>query len=152
MSPGPASSAARGRGILVGVVSIVLASFAFGGGLPTEFRFIEIGPVGAALLVVGGALAITGGVVSRRLPWIVGGAMLVAGALVQVVGLALSIQPLGGDASAMAVVGGLGIGLLALASAPTESPAGHLPTNTTPTSTTPTRTTPTSATPTKGTP
>jgi hypothetical protein len=125
-SPASGTGSAADRGaILIGVAAIALAGFVFGGPLPIEFRFVNIGPVGAALLVASGLLAIVSGLIRRRSLRSIAGALLTVGALAQVVGLALSIRPLGGDASAMAVVGGLGIGLLSLSLSP-SSPAHPL--------------------------
>ena len=124
---GTASAADRGA-ILIGVAAIALAGFVFGGPLPIEFRFVDIGPVGAGLLVASGLLSIVSGVTRRRLLRSIAGALLTVGALAQIVGLALSIRPLGGDASAMAVVGGLGIGLLSLSLSPNPSTHLHAPT------------------------
>jgi hypothetical protein len=117
---GPSCAVDRGA-ILIGLAAIALAGFVFGGPLPIEFRFVNIGPVGAGLLVASGVLAIVGGVIRQRLLRSIAGALLTVGALAQVVGLALSIRPLGGDASTMAVVGGLGIGLLSLSLSPSSS-------------------------------
>ncbi len=114
--------------ILIGAAAIALAGFVFGALLPTEFRFVNIGPVGAALLVAAGVLSILSGIVRRRLLRTLAGALLIGAAFTQLVGLALSIRPLGGDASAMAVVGGLGIGLLTLALSPTPPAQPHEPT------------------------
>ena len=107
--------------IVIGAAAIVLAGFVFGAALPTEFRFVNIGPVGAGLLVAGGVLSIASGIIRRRMLRLIAGALLTGAALVQLVGLALSIRPLGGDASAMAVIGGLGIGLLVISLSPAPS-------------------------------
>jgi hypothetical protein len=64
---GTASAADRGA-ILIGVAAIALAGFVFGGPLPIEFRFVDIGPVGAGLLVASGLLSIVSGVTRRRPP------------------------------------------------------------------------------------
>ena len=122
------SSACDRTAILIGAAAIALAGFVFGALLPTEFRFVNIGPVGAGLLVAGGVLSIVSGIIRRRLLRSIAGALLTGAALIQLVGLALSIRPLGGDASAMAVVGGLGIGLLTLSLSPSSSAQPHDPT------------------------
>ncbi|MCY7325024.1 MAG: hypothetical protein LH605_02720 [Microbacteriaceae bacterium] len=124
---GPSSAHDRAA-ILIGATAIALAGFVFAGPLPTEFRFVKIGPVGAGLLVATGILSIVSGIVRRRLLRSIAGALLTGAALIQLVGLALSIRPLGGDASTMAVVGGLGIGLLALSLSPSPSAQQHDPT------------------------
>jgi hypothetical protein len=89
--------------------------FVFGSALPTEFDFVHIGVSGAVVLVVSGVLAIVGGMTRRPAIYGAAGALLTVAALVQLLGLALSLRPLGGDASTMSVAGGLGIGLLTIA-------------------------------------
>ena len=122
-------SSAHDRGaIVIGAAAIILAGFVFGASLPIEFRFVNIGPVGASILVAGGVLAIMSGILRQRLLGLIAGALLVGAALLQLVGLALSFRPLGGDASAMAVAGGLGIGLLALSFSPPPPAQPHDPT------------------------
>jgi hypothetical protein len=113
---------------VIGVAAIILAGFVFAASLPTEFRFVNVGPVGAGILVVGGVLSIVSGIIRRRLLRLIAGVLLTGAALIQLVGLALSVRPLGGDASAMAVAGGLGIGLLALSFSPPPSAQPHDPT------------------------
>lgn len=121
VSPASGTVSASDRGaILIGVAAIALAGFVFGAPLPTQFRWVNIGPVGASLLAASGVLSIASGIIRRRLLRLIAGSCLVLGALLQVVGLALSTRPLGGDASAMAVVGGLGIGLLSLSLSPSS--------------------------------
>ena len=124
---GTSSSYDRGA-IVIGVAAIILAGFVFGASLPTEFRFVNIGLVGASVLVAGGILAIVSGILRQRLLRLIAGALLTGAALVQLVGLALSVRPLGGDASAMAVAGGLGIGLLVLSFSPSPPAQPHDPT------------------------
>lgn len=127
VASGTASAGDRAA-ILIGAAAIVLAGFVFGERMPSEFRFVNIGPVGAGLLVVGGVLSIVSGIIRRRMLRAVAGALLTGSALLQLVGLAFSIRPLGGDASAMAIVGGLGIGLLALSLAPSPPAQPYEPT------------------------
>ncbi|MEY2849880.1 MAG: hypothetical protein RI885_2547 [Actinomycetota bacterium] len=98
----------------LGAASIAFACFVFAASLPSEFEFVEVGPVGAVALVVCGMLATLSGLTRRPPLRTVAGAVLTAGALAQLVGLAVSVQPLGGDASAMSVTGGLGLALLTL--------------------------------------
>lgn len=124
---GTASAYDRGA-IVIGAAAIILAGFVFGASLPIEFRFVNIGPVGAGILVAGGILSIVSGIIRSRLLRLIAGALLTGAALLQLVGLALSVQPLGGDASAMAVAGGLGIGLLALSFSPSPPAQPHDPT------------------------
>lgn len=100
--------------IALGIAAIALSLFVFGAPLPIEIEFVRVGAVGAVVLVASGLLAILAGLLRRALLSAIGGVMLVLGAVAQVVGLALSTRPLGGDASTMSVVGGLGIALLAI--------------------------------------
>ncbi len=115
MSPGPDSPDAVDRATTaLGAVSIVFAGFVFAEPLPSEFDFVDLDPLGAIVLVVCGVLAIIGGTLQRASARIVAGGLLTTAALVQLAGIALAVRPLGGDASAMALIGGLGLGLLAL--------------------------------------
>lgn len=129
MTGASVTSSAYDRGaIVIGAAAIILAGFVFGTSLPIEFRFVNIGPVGASILVAGGVLSIVSGIIRSRLLRLIAGALLAGAALLQLVGLALSVRPLGGDASAMAVAGGLGIGLLALSFSPSPPAQPHDPT------------------------
>ena len=129
MTGASGTSSAYDRGaIVIGAAAIILAGFVFGASLPIEFRFVNIGPVGASILVAGGVLSIVSGIIRRGVLRLIAGALLTGAALLQLVGLALSVQPLGGDASAMAVAGGLGIGLLALSFSPPPPAPPHDPT------------------------
>lgn len=101
--------------IVLGIVAIVCAGFVFGGALPTEFDVVHVGATGAVVLVLSGALAIVGGATRRPALYAAAGVILIVAALLQLGGLAASARPLGGDASTMAVTGGLGIGLLSIA-------------------------------------
>ena len=113
MRQNPVSSSAFDHaGVFLGIASIAFAGFVFGAQLPSEFDFVHIGVAGAIVLVVSGALAVAGGMTRRPAIYAAAGALLTVAALVQLIGLALSVRPLGGDASTMSVTGGLGIGLL----------------------------------------
>ena len=112
-SPDGAHDFDRGS-VLLGIASIVFAGFVFGAALPTEFDFVNVGATGAVILRVSGALAIICGTTRRPALYAAAGVLLTIAALVQLAGLAASVRPLGGDASTMAVMGGLGIGLLTL--------------------------------------
>ena len=59
---GTSSANERGATVL-GAAAIILAGFVFGTSLPTEFRFVNIGPIGAGILVAGGVLAIVSDIV-----------------------------------------------------------------------------------------
>ena len=116
MRRSPVSSRALDQAsVALGIASIGFAGFVFGAQLPTEFDFVHIGETGAVVLVVGGALAIAGGMTRRPALYAAAGVLLTVAALIQLAALASSVRPLGGDASFLAVTGGLGIGLLAIA-------------------------------------
>lgn len=81
--------------------------------LPATLNFIRSGMGGVLVLLIAGALALLAGWRHLRALVLVAGAVLVAAAIIQVATLAGGAF-FGGDASLMAVCGGLGIGLLAV--------------------------------------
>ncbi|GLI26614.1 hypothetical protein ARHIZOSPH14_08560 [Agromyces rhizosphaerae] len=100
---------------VLGAGSVLVALYAFGSGLPTEAYFVHVGLWGAVALVVFGVLGVLGGEFHRpALTWVAGGGLALA-ALVQLATLHLAPGLLGHDASAMAALGGFGVGLLAVA-------------------------------------
>lgn len=100
--------------IALGIGSLVSAAFVFGADAPTPIDFAHVGVGGAIALAAFGVLAILGGALHRIALTLVAGAGLALAAVVQLVTLPLSPRLLGGDASAMALLGAFGIGLLAV--------------------------------------
>ncbi|GAA4385453.1 Rv1678 family membrane protein [Agromyces bauzanensis] len=124
--------------IFLGAASLVSAIFAFGADAPTPIDFAHVGAGGAIVLAGFGVVGLLGGLLHRGILSVIAGAGLTIAAVVQLVTLAISPRPLGGDATAMALFGAFGIGLLlvgfarrqASTPAPTDDSA---PTTTTPT-------------------
>lgn len=100
--------------IALGIGSLVSAAFVFGADAPTPIDFAHVGLGGAIALAAFGVLAILGGALRRIALTLVAGAGLTLAAVVQLVTLPLSPRLLGGDASAMTLLGAFGIGLLAV--------------------------------------
>jgi len=100
--------------VALGIGSLVSAAFVFGADAPTPIDFAHVGVGGAIALAAFGVLGILGGVLHRIVLTLVAGAGLALAAVGQLVTLPLSPRLLGGDASAMALLGAFGIGLLAV--------------------------------------
>jgi hypothetical protein len=100
--------------IALGAGSLVSAAFVFGADAPTPIDFAHVGLGGAIALAAFGVLGILGGALRRIVLTFIAGAGLTLAALVQLVTLPLSPRLLGGDASAMTLLGAFGIGLLAV--------------------------------------
>jgi hypothetical protein len=98
--------------IVLGIGSLIASLLVFGTGTPTAINFIHVGVGGAIGFAVFGVVGILGGVMRRASLTMLAGGGLTLLALVQLATLPLSSRPLGGDASAMALLGALGIGLL----------------------------------------
>jgi len=81
--------------------------------LPGTLNVIRSGTGGIVVLLIAGVLAVVAGWRHLRLLALLVGALLVVAAVIQVATLATGAA-FGGDASLMAVCGGLGIGLLAV--------------------------------------
>ncbi|GAA1467282.1 hypothetical protein [Microbacterium thalassium] len=98
--------------LALGAGAVVAAGYA-ALALPGTLNFIRSGMTGVLVLLIGGVLAMLAAWRHLRFLVIVAGALLVVAAVVQVATLAGGAF-FGGDASLMAVCGGLGIGLLAV--------------------------------------
>jgi uncharacterized membrane protein HdeD (DUF308 family) len=96
----------------VGVAAIVSTVFALLRGAPPTISFVNVTAPAAIVLVACGIAAIVSGLSRRRIIAIVAGAVLLGAALLQLVQLNAPANLLGGDASTMALLGGLGIALL----------------------------------------
>jgi len=100
--------------VALGIGSLISAAFVFGADAPTPVDFAHVGLGGAIALAVFGVLGIVGGALHSTNLTLAAGAGLALAAIVQLVTLPLSPRLLGGDASAMALLGAFGIGLLAV--------------------------------------
>lgn len=95
-----------------GVAAIASTVFALLHGAPQTISFVNVTAPAAIVLVACGIAAIVGGLARRRIIAIVAGAVLLGAALLQLVQLNAAANLLGGDASTMALLGGLGIAFL----------------------------------------
>lgn len=116
-----AAAAARAAAVL-GIAGLLSTLFVFTRGLPEYLDLIDLRVPGAVALGVLGALALVGGVRRSVAIVLAAGLGFLAVAVVQLVGLALTANILGGDASTTALAGGLGIGLLCTAYADRNTP------------------------------
>lgn len=97
--------------IVVGAAAIVSLIFVIAGPLGAPFNLIHVRGGSVAVLAVLGVVAILGGVLNRPILGLIAGIGFVAAALLQLFQLGQSINFLAGDASTVALFGGLGIGL-----------------------------------------
>lgn len=104
--------------LTLGGAALVSSVFTFSSGGPAPVEFIHIRGAGLALLLIFGAAAVAAGFLRLRLLAIIAGAGLVLAALLQLVQADQSVNWLSGDASTVALMGGLGIGLLAVTLTP----------------------------------
>ncbi|GAB3125592.1 hypothetical protein GCM10027056_21430 [Glaciibacter psychrotolerans] len=101
--------------LALGIAAVVGSAFALTGGLPPAVHLIEVPGASAWVLLGLGLLAIVASRVRSVALTVVSGAAFVGAALLQLVQLGRSANLLGGNASTMALIGGLGIGLLVVA-------------------------------------
>lgn len=111
--------------LVLGGAALVASVFTFSSGGPAPVEFLHIRGAGLALLLIFGVAAVVAGILRIRLLAIGAGAGLVAAALLQLVQADQSVNWLSGDASTVALMGGLGIGLLAVTLTPRPAPPAH---------------------------
>ncbi|MET3811856.1 hypothetical protein [Arthrobacter sp. UYEF3] len=104
--------------LVLGVAALLASLFAFSTGGPAPVDFIHVRGAGLIVIVVLGILAVLGGVSRRRVLVIVAGAGFVAAAVIQLLQAGQPVNWLGGDGSTLALMGGLGLGLLAVGLTP----------------------------------
>ncbi|XAS66717.1 hypothetical protein V3C33_14685 [Micrococcaceae bacterium Sec5.7] len=104
--------------VVLGVAALLGSLFAFSTGGPAPVDFIHVRGAGLIVIVALGVVAVLGGVLRRRVLVIVAGAGLVAAAVIQLLQAGQPVNWLGGDGSTLALMGGLGFGLLAVALTP----------------------------------
>jgi len=100
--------------VVLGAGALVGALFALTTGGPEPVNLIHVRRVGLLVLIVLGALAVVGGLLRRVLLVIAAGTGLVLAAVLQLLQVGRSPNWLGGDGSTLALMGGLGLGLLAV--------------------------------------
>ena len=111
--------------VALGGAALLSSVFTFTSGGPAQVDFIHIRGTGLVLLLICGIAAVIAGILRLRGLAIASGAALVAGAVLQLLQADQSINWLAGDGSTIALMGGLGIGLLAVTLTPRPTPATH---------------------------
>ncbi|WP_426996992.1 Rv1678 family membrane protein [Pseudarthrobacter sp. N5] len=104
--------------LVLGVAALLGSLFAFSTGGPAPADLIHVRGAGLIVIVALGVLAVLGGVLRRRVLVIVAGAAFVAAAVIQLLQAGQAVNWLGGDGSTLALMGGLGLGLLAVGLTP----------------------------------
>lgn len=112
--------------LALGGAAVLSSAFTFSSGGPAPIEFIHIRGAGLVLILILGVAAVTAGILRVRLLAIVAGAGFVAAALLQLLQADQSVNWLDGDGSTVALMGGLGIGLLAVTLTPRPS-SGEVP-------------------------
>lgn len=100
--------------LALGIAAAISCLFAFTDGMDQTINLIHVR--GASVIVIGllGILAIVAGVLRAPILGLVAGIVFIAAAVLQLVQLGQALNLLGGDGSTMAVMGGLGIGLVSV--------------------------------------
>ncbi len=100
--------------LTLGIAAMLSSLFALTTGAAAPVDLVEVGGIGVVVLLVLGLLAVLGGVGNRVVLVIVAGVGLVVAALLQLAQLGRHANWLGGNASTLSLMGGLGLGLLAI--------------------------------------
>ena len=100
--------------VVLGAAALVSTVFALTAGGPQPVDLIHVRRVGVVVLIVLGALAVLGGMLRRVLLVIAAGTGLVLAAVLQLLQVGRASNWLGGDGSTLSLMGGLGLGLLAV--------------------------------------
>ncbi len=112
--------------LVLGVVALLssLSAFTASGFGPYQFDFVKVRAAVIAVLLLTGACAVVGAVLGRRVLALIASAGLLLAAAVQLLQARQPTNWLGGDASTVALMGGLGMGLLAVALADRQETGG----------------------------
>ncbi|MEO8222722.1 MAG: hypothetical protein ABI563_18285 [Specibacter sp.] len=100
--------------VVLGVAALLSTLFALSTGGPAPVDLIHVRGAGLIVILVLGVLTVLGGMLRRRVLVIVAGAGFVLAATIQLLQTGQPVNWLGGDGSTLALMGGLGIGLLAV--------------------------------------
>lgn len=100
--------------VVLGAAALLGSLFAFSTGGPAPLDLIHVRGAGLIVIVALGVIAVLGGVLGLRVLVIVAGAGFVAAAVIQLLQASQAVNWLGGNGSTMALMGGLGFGLLAV--------------------------------------
>ncbi len=113
--------------LVLGLAAMASSLFALSTGGPAPIDIMHIGSVGVVVVLTMGLIALVGGALRRPALAAVAGAGLVAAALLQLAQTGEGANLLGGNASTVSLMGGLGIALIAVGL------TGHAQRRTTPT-------------------
>lgn len=111
--------------VVLGVGALLGSLFTFSTSGPAPVDLILVRGAGLIAIVVLGIVAVLGGMLRLLVLVIVAGAGFVAAAVIQLLQLGQPINWLGGDGSTLSLMGGLGLGLLAVALTPRPPLTGH---------------------------
>ncbi|MET3721932.1 MULTISPECIES: hypothetical protein [unclassified Arthrobacter] len=100
--------------VVLGAAALLGSLFAFSTGGPAPLDLIDVRGAGLIVIVALGVIAVLGGVLGLRVLVIVAGAGFVAAAMIQLLQAGQAVNWLGGNGSTLALMGGLGFGLLAV--------------------------------------
>ncbi len=100
--------------LVLGGAALLSSLFAISTGGPEPVDFIHVRGAALGVLLVLGAIAALGGILHRRVLVIVAGAGLAIAAVIQLLQVGRATNWLGGDGSTLALMGGIGLGLLAV--------------------------------------
>lgn len=98
----------------LGIGALVSCLFALTDGLGETFNLVHVRGASTAVIAVLGILAIIAGARKIALLGLISGIGFVVSAVLQLVQLGQPLNLLGGDGSTMALLGGLGIGLVSV--------------------------------------
>ena len=104
--------------VVLGVAALLGSLFAFSTGGAAPVDLIDVRGAGLFVIVALGVIAVLGGVLGLRVLVIVAGAGFVAAAVIQLLQVGQAVNWLGGNGSTLALMGGLGLGMLAVGLTP----------------------------------
>ncbi len=104
--------------VVLGVAALLGSLFAFSTGGAAPLDLIHVRGAGLIVIVALGVIAVLGGVLGLRVLVIVAGAGFVAAAVIQLLQVGQAVNWLGGNGSTLALMGGLGLGMLAVGLTP----------------------------------
>ncbi|QHK19772.1 hypothetical protein GU243_08565 [Pseudarthrobacter psychrotolerans] len=104
--------------VVLGAAALLGSLFALSTGGPAPLDLIHVRGAGLIVIVALGVIAVLGGVLGLRVLVIVAGTAFVAAAVIQLLQAGQEVNWLGGNGSTLALMGGLGFGLLAVGLTP----------------------------------
>lgn len=107
--------------LALGLAALFSSLFWLSTGGPEPINLVHVRGVALVVILVLGAIAVLGALLHRRAIVIVAGAGFVVAAVLQLLQFGRETNWLGGDGSTLALMGGLGLGLLAVGLAAREA-------------------------------